>query len=73
MNPIVKRAKTELGRPMRKGFLNRLLYYCPVCYKRLSGKKVNEWESKGRELTPIFCEKCGTMIDPFYKRDGIVV
>ena len=23
--------------------------------------------------TGLFCEKCGTMIDPFYKRDGIVV
>lgn len=41
MYPIVKRTKTSLGEKIPDGYLGFMLYYCPVCNKRLSGKKLN--------------------------------
>ena len=41
MYPIVKRTKTSLGEKIPDGYLGFLLYSCPVCNKRLSGKKLS--------------------------------
>ena len=74
MNPIVKRTKTSLGEKIPDGYLGFLLYYCPVCNKRLSGKKLNENEPRARNnLRPIYCEGCGTLIHPFHSEDEIIV
>ena len=74
MYPIVKRTKTSLGKKIPDGYLGSLLYYCPVCNKRLSGKKLNgnEWHARNN-LKPIYCEGCGTLIHPFHSEDEIVV
>ena len=74
MYPIVKRTKTSLGEKIPDGYLGFLLYYCPVCNKRLSGKKLNENELRARNnLRPIYCEGCGTLIHPFHSEDEIIV
>ena len=74
MYPIVKRTKTSLGKKIPDGYLGSLLYYCPVCNKRLSGKKLNgnEWHARNN-LKPIYCEGCGTLIHPFHSEDEIIV
>ena len=74
MYPIVKRTKTSLGEEIPDGYLGFLLYYCPVCNKRLSGKKLNGNEPRARNnLRPIYCEGCGTLIHPFHSEDEIIV
>lgn len=74
MYPIVKRTKTSLGEKIPDGYLGFLLYYCPVCNKRLSGKKLNRNELRARNnLRPIYCEGCGTLIYPFHSEDEIIV
>ena len=74
MYPIVKRTKTSLGEKIPDGYLGFLLYYCPVCNKRLSGKKLNRNELRARNnLRPIYCEGCGTLIHPFHSEDEIIV
>ena len=71
--PVVKKAKTSCGRPIPEDqrFLN--LYYCPVCNKRLSRTKVDNNDSLVRlynkKLKPIFCEKCGSIINPLPKTE----
>lgn len=74
MNPIVKRTKTSLGKKIPDEYLGSLLYYCPVCNKRLSGKKLNrnEWHAKNN-VKPIYCEGCGTLIHPFQSEKEIHV
>lgn len=74
--PILKKAKTHLGRPVpeHKGML---LAYCPVCNRRLSTKKVHPrcgspWNyeykkaksNNGLVGKPIHCEDCGNLIHP---------
>ena len=74
MYPIVKRTKTSLGKKIPDGYLGCLLYYCPVCNKRLSGKKLNGNEPRAsNNLRSIYCEVCGTLIHPFHSEDEIVV
>lgn len=74
MYPIVKRTKTSLGKKIPDGCLGCLLYYCPICNKRLSGKKLNGNEPRARNnLSPIYCEGCGTLIHPFHSEDEIIV
>ena len=74
MYPIVKRTKTSLGKKIPDGYLGSLLYYCPVCNKRLSGKKLNgnEWHARNN-LKPIYCEGCGTLIHSFQSENEIYV
>ena len=74
MYPIVKRTKTSLGKNIPDGYLGSLLYYCPVCNKRLSGKKLNgnEWHARNN-LKPIYCEGCGTLIHSFQSENEIHV
>lgn len=74
MYPIVKRTKTFLGKKIPDGYLGSLLYYCPVCNKRLSGKKLNgnEWHARNN-LKPIYCEGCGTLIHSFQSENEIHV
>ena len=74
MSPIVKRTKTSLGKKIPDGYLGSLLYYCPVCNKRLSGKKLNgnEWHARNN-LKPIYCEGCGTLIHSFQSENEIHV
>ena len=74
MYPIVKRTKTSLGEKIPDGYLGFLLYYCPVCNKRLSGKKLNGNEPRAsNNLRPIYCEGRGTLIHPFHSEDEIIV
>lgn len=76
--PIIKRAKTCLGRPIPEG-TGSLLAYCPICNRRLSIKKIHpkygeSWsyeykKSKTRNKDglvgrPIYCEQCGSLIHP---------
>ena len=74
MYPIVKRTKTSLGKKIPDGYLGSLLYYCPVCNKRLSGKKLNgnEWHARNN-LKPIYCEGWGTLIHSFQSENEIHV
>ena len=74
MYPIVKRTKTSLGKKIPDGYLGSLLYYCPICNKRLSGKKLNgnEWHARNN-LKPIYCEGCGTLIHSFQSENEIHV
>ena len=76
--PILKRAKTCLGREVEE---NRgiLMAYCPICNRRLSLKKVHPlkgipWKyeklkEKAKDKNaligkPIHCEQCGSIIHP---------
>ena len=77
--PIIKRAKTHLGRRVEEDSPYRMvLAYCPVCGKRLSTKKVDPkhgvWSGEYERLKarngnglagkPTYCEKCGSLIHP---------
>lgn len=72
--PIIKKAKTSLGRKLDDNDDYAMtLYYCPMCGKRLSGKKVdnNNYFVKRRnlKLKPIYCEGCGSLISPLQTSD----
>lgn len=75
--PVIKYAKTSLGRRLPEGRRGMMLAYCPVCDKRLSVKKVHPkygrpWDYAYRQERnggamvgkPIHCEGCGNLIHP---------
>lgn len=76
--PILKRAKTRMGRPTPENWRVHIAY-CPVCERRLSLKKVHPkwgepWSYERKKAKtknpdglvgkPIHCEKCGSLIHP---------
>ena len=66
--PIVKMAKTSLGRKLEENEQYVKLYYCPICNKRLSGKKVdynNYWvKLRKSKVKPTYGEDGGNLIHP---------
>ena len=66
--PIVKMAKTSLGRKLAPEDRYVRLYYCPMCNKRMSQKDVDPgfWDATRRckNGEPVHCKHCGTLIHP---------
>lgn len=73
--PIVKYSKTCLGRKLSKNEIGVTMYYCPKCNRRLHGERVdhndhrNLLRSKPKELKPIYCQQCGSLIHPLPKKE----
>ena len=74
--PVLKNAKTHLGRLISNERYAMLLAYCPVCNRRLSVKKVHPkygiWNYEDKKAKsknglvgkPMYCEQCGSLIHP---------
>jgi RNase P subunit RPR2 len=68
--PIVKYAKTCLGHKLSENELGMKMYYCPKCNRRLHGERVDPNDHRNlrcstpRELKPIYCQQCGSLIHP---------
>lgn len=74
--PIVKEAKTMCGHKLPDDYNGprQTLYYCPICNRRLSGKKVDNNDYyvrriEKKELKPIYCQGCGSLIHPLPRKE----